>query len=217
MKAGRSPPPPNGCSTTTMSSRSRSAKSATTCRRGYYRQLPKLADGPFAGYPARIRHRLGLRRAHRQPLRSGDAAAASCAPIRACSRSPSASCGRWRSRCASCWSRTCGASPQRIVSQPRRHAQEADARRRPAARRQRPRADPRRWRLTHAGAAVRRFAVQLVQRLRDQDPEGDARARWLEERPARGTERTPTSWCARSTSARARRTSRSATSSPACA
>ena len=43
--------PRNGCSTTTTSSRSRSARSATTCPPGYYRQLPKLAEGPFAGYP----------------------------------------------------------------------------------------------------------------------------------------------------------------------
>ena len=36
---------------------------------GYYRQLPKLASGPFARVPARVRHRVGLRCAHRQPLR----------------------------------------------------------------------------------------------------------------------------------------------------
>ena len=36
---------------------------------GYYRQLPKLAGGPFAGLPARLRHRLGLCRPHGQPLR----------------------------------------------------------------------------------------------------------------------------------------------------
>ena len=46
--------------------------------RGFYRQLPKLADGPLRGLSARIRHRLGLRRAHRQPLRPADAV-----PIRA--------------------------------------------------------------------------------------------------------------------------------------
>ena len=42
---------PNGWSTTTISSNGRSAKSAPTLPPGYYRQLPKLADGPFAGYP----------------------------------------------------------------------------------------------------------------------------------------------------------------------
>ena len=34
-----------------MSSRSRSARSARDLPPGYYRQLPKLAGGPFAGYP----------------------------------------------------------------------------------------------------------------------------------------------------------------------
>ncbi len=41
---------------------------------GYYRQLPKLAAGPFAGYPRVFGARVGVRRAHRQPLRPGDAA-----------------------------------------------------------------------------------------------------------------------------------------------
>ena len=78
---------------------------------GYYRQLPKLAEGPFAGYPrvfgiawAFVAHTDSrfdpemLRRFVRayQTRPAADA---------------SASCGRWRSRCASCWSRTCGASP----------------------------------------------------------------------------------------------------------
>ena len=45
---------------------------------GYYRQLPKLAEGHLAGYPARPRHRLGLRRAHRQPVRPREPA-----PLRA--------------------------------------------------------------------------------------------------------------------------------------
>ncbi len=34
---------------------------------GYYRQLPKLADGPFAGYPQGLRPFLGASRPHRQP------------------------------------------------------------------------------------------------------------------------------------------------------
>ena len=34
--------------------------------RGYYRQLPKLAQGPLEGYP-RIRARVGLCGSHRQP------------------------------------------------------------------------------------------------------------------------------------------------------
>ena len=60
------------------------------------------------------------------------------------------------------------------------------------------------------------FAVQLVQRLRDQDPETTPALRWLDERLARRA-RPPTKSSARSISARARRTSRCATSSPACA
>ena len=53
---------------------------------GYYRQLPKLADGPVRGLSARVRDGLGVRRAHRQPLRSGAAVRGSCAPTSACSR-----------------------------------------------------------------------------------------------------------------------------------
>ncbi len=53
---------------------------------GYYRQLPKLADGPVSGVSARVRHCLGLRRAYRQPLRSGDAVPLSSAPTRKSSR-----------------------------------------------------------------------------------------------------------------------------------
>ena len=41
----------------------------------YYRELPKLADGPPRGLPAGPRPRLGLRRPHRQPLRPGEPAA----------------------------------------------------------------------------------------------------------------------------------------------
>ena len=40
----------------------------------YYRELPKLAEGPLARVSARLRSGLGFRRAHRQPLRPGDAA-----------------------------------------------------------------------------------------------------------------------------------------------
>ena len=40
-----------GCATTITSSRIRSARFARTCRAQYYLELPKLADGPFAGYP----------------------------------------------------------------------------------------------------------------------------------------------------------------------
>ena len=99
----------------------------------------------------------------------------------------SASCGRSRSRCASCWSRTCGASAERIV------------RSRVGARRKPTRSPTGCWASNgHAAepvAALRRdargaalptaFAVQLVQRLRDQDPEVTPALGWLEERLAR--------------------------------
>ena len=74
-KVAPSPRPPNGCSTTTISSRRRSGRSARTCRPGFYRQLPKLAQRALRGIPARVRHRLGVRRPHRQPFRPGLAAA----------------------------------------------------------------------------------------------------------------------------------------------
>ena len=45
---------------------------------GYYRELPKLAEGPLDGLSARLRLGLGVRRAYRQPVRPGDAS-----PLRA--------------------------------------------------------------------------------------------------------------------------------------
>ena len=50
-KDARSPRRRNGWSTTIISSRSRSARSDRDLPPGYYRQLPKLVEGPFAGYP----------------------------------------------------------------------------------------------------------------------------------------------------------------------
>ena len=41
----------SGWSITTISSSERSGKSASALPPGYYRQLPKLVDGPFEGYP----------------------------------------------------------------------------------------------------------------------------------------------------------------------
>ena len=101
--------PPSGWSTTSTSSRSSSARSATTCRPASTASCPSSPSGHLAGLSARLRPRLGLRRAHRQPVRSRDAAPLRARlPARAAARR-SASCGRWRSRCASCSSRTCGA------------------------------------------------------------------------------------------------------------
>ena len=43
--------PKTGCATTITSCRTRFARSVRTCRGSYYLELPKLADGPLAGYP----------------------------------------------------------------------------------------------------------------------------------------------------------------------
>ena len=51
MKAGRSRPPRNGCSTTIISSNSRSARSAPTCRPATTASFPSSASGPLVGYP----------------------------------------------------------------------------------------------------------------------------------------------------------------------
>ena len=53
---------------------------------GYYRQLPKLAAGPFRRLSPRLRPHLGLRRSHRQLLRFRDAGSLRSSPIRAFSR-----------------------------------------------------------------------------------------------------------------------------------
>ena len=50
-KAGRLRRRPNGCWIIIISSRSRSARFVQDLPPGFYRQLPKLADGPLAGYP----------------------------------------------------------------------------------------------------------------------------------------------------------------------
>ncbi len=53
---------------------------------GYYRQLPKLAERAVCRLSAGLRPRLGVRRPHRQPLRSGHAASLHRSPISASSR-----------------------------------------------------------------------------------------------------------------------------------
>ena len=53
---------------------------------GYYRELPKLARRHLRGLSARLRPGVGLRRAHRQPLRARRRSAASCTRTSASSR-----------------------------------------------------------------------------------------------------------------------------------
>ena len=78
--------------------------------RGFYRQLPKLAEGrsrairACSDWPGRSSRTPTAASTRRR-------SAGSCAPTSACSRSRSASSGRWRSRCASCSSRICGGLP----------------------------------------------------------------------------------------------------------
>lgn len=66
----------------------------------YYRQLPKLADGPFQGYP-RVFGLAWAFVAHTDSQFDPDLCGASSRPTRRCSRSRSASSGRSPSRCAS--------------------------------------------------------------------------------------------------------------------
>ena len=68
---------------------------------GYYRQLPKLVTGSVRGLSPRLRHGLGVCRAHRQQLSIPTSSSPMSRPIRRCSRSRSASFGRSRSRCRS--------------------------------------------------------------------------------------------------------------------
>ena len=158
--------------------------------RGFYRQLPKLSDRAARGLSARLRAGLGVRRAHRQPLRPADARAGSCAPTSACSRSRSASSGRWRSRCGSCSWRTCGAPPSSSSAAEPRAGRPMPwpiallASRRPGGTSSRTRPCD----ASSRDALSREFAVQLVQRLRDHDPSVTPAVHWLDERlAAQGT------------------------------
>ena len=143
-RSAPSPRRPNGWSTTSTSSRSRSARSATIFPRGFYRQLPKLAEGPLEGYPrvfglawafvahtdsrfdpeiaAPVRARLPARAAadDRRALGGGDHAAHR-ARREPAARSPSGSCaaGR-RARRPTPWPTGCWASAARRPGWPRR-------------------------------------------------------------------------------------------------
>ncbi len=132
---GRSRRPRSGWSTTSTSSTSSCARSATICPSGFYRELPKLADGPLAGYPRVVRHWRG--RSWRTPT-AGSIPRSLRRFVRAYQRvaaaAPSASSGRSRSRCASCWSRISGASPSAIVRRARARQRGRRARRRAARR-----------------------------------------------------------------------------------
>ena len=146
---------------------------------GYYRQLPKLADRAVRRLSAGVRHGLGVRRPHRQPVRSGDAA-----PLRARLPAGAAADDRrtvgGRDHAAHRAGRKSAAARRadRATAAPR--AQEADASGRPAAGRRRARRASRVPVVLAASCTRRRlpdaFAVQLVHRLRDQDPRDHAGA-----------------------------------------
>ncbi len=145
--------------------------------RGFYRQLPKLATGPLAGYPrvfglawafvahtdSRFDPQMLRRFVRRLPARAAAHA--------------SVSCGRSRSRCASCWSENLRRAAERIVID-----RAARARGRPLADRllgadgREPEPATTALRRFEQAPLSTAFAVQLVQRLRDQDPGRDARA-----------------------------------------
>ena len=185
---------------------------------GYYRQLPKLADGPFAGYPrvfgiawAFVAHTDSrfdpemLRRFVRayqevQPLTIGELWAVAIT-LRIV-----------------------------LVENLRRSAEQIIARQRGA--RRRPTRSPtgcsasdgarrRSGDALCAAIAQRRrcptrFAVQLVQRLRDQDPEDHAGARLARRAAGRAGHDGRRGRARRAPAAGRHRTSRCATSSPAC-
>ena len=156
---------------------------------GYYRQLPKLADGPFAGYPrvfgmawAFVAHTDSrfdpetLRRFVRayqrvQPLTIGELWAVAITLrivlVENLRRAAERIVG---SRAARAGGRRAG----------RPAARRATGRRRDPARRC--------CRATSRRALSSAFAVQLVQRLRDQDPSVTPALQWLDERlAAQGT------------------------------
>ena len=80
----RSPRPPNGSSTTSTIVDEQLREIRDDLPADYYRELPKLAEGHLAGYPARPRPRLGVHRPHGQPVRPGEPAADGRAPTRRC-------------------------------------------------------------------------------------------------------------------------------------
>ena len=180
---GRSRRRRSGWSTTSTSSTSSSGRSATTCPPA---STASCRSSPTGSSPAIRASSASRGRSSRTPTAASiprSCAASSRLPARR-SRCASASCGRSRSRCASCWSRICGVS---------RSASSSDARtaaRRRARRRGCSASAGGRRRRDHRAGPPRRgplpsgFAVQLVQRLREQDPTTVPALRWLDERLA---------------------------------
>ena len=150
---------------------------------GYYRQLPKLDSGPFRGLPARVWPDLGLRRSHRQQLRLRDAGA-----LRS----------RLSERAAADDRRTLG-DLDHVANRPGREPRAARPNKsrsisRPGKRRTRwriacwapaggrPRASARVLQSLERLPISEALAVQLVHRLRDQDPKITPALTWLDQR-----------------------------------
>ena len=77
---------------------------------GYYRQLPKLAEGPLKDLP-RVFGLAGTSSPIPIAASTPTCSAASSTHISVSNRSRSASCGRLQSRCASCWSKISAVRP----------------------------------------------------------------------------------------------------------
>ena len=217
QRAAPSRRPPNGCSTTTTSSKSRSGEIREDLPPGYYRQLPKLAGGPLRGYP-RV---FGLAWAFVAHTDSRFDPEALRRFVRAYQRVQPLTIGEL-------WAvaitlrivlvENLRRAAERIVSN-RDARQEADARGGPTAGRQRP--DGRAG--YHCGSSSR-SAARLPAGLRRaagaaaarSGPAGHAGAAVAGGAPERAGTRPPSRSCATSISGRAPRTSRCATSSPAC-
>ena len=75
---------------------------------GYYRQLPKLAEGPLEGYP-RVFGIAWAFVAHTDSRFDFDMLSRFVRPINAFNLLQLENSGRWQSRCASSWLRICAA------------------------------------------------------------------------------------------------------------
>ena len=187
----------------------------TDLPRGLLSPAAEAERRPAGRLSAGVRPGLGLRRPHRQPLRSGDADA-----LRA----------RLPERPAAQHRRTVGGGDHAAHRPGRKSPALGQAHHEPAVgprggrprRRQvagRQRSSPpirRRWRPTSRRRSPTASSSSSSSGCATRIPRRRRRcAGWKS--GWRGRERTPTSWCARNISSRARRTSPSATSSPACA
>ena len=216
---GRAITPGRGMAARQLSSRrsSRSARSAPTCRPATTASCRSSRDGPFAGYP-RVFGLAWAFVAHTDSRFDPETLRALRARLSDGAAADDRRAVGGRDHAAHRAGRESAAARRADRRQPRSRARGG---RRVAdqllgvngsARRRRRRLATR----SSARRCPTRFAVQLVQRLRDQDPRRDAGARLARRAPGGAGHERRRAWCATSISGRARRTSRCATSSPAC-